>query len=98
MKMRNVKFDLGEVVITPAAQAALAAAETSLDDLLARHRSGDWGEVTAPVREVNERGLLEHYNLQSTYALADGHRLVVVTNRDRSATMVHLDALKKEAG
>jgi hypothetical protein len=43
------------------------------------------------VREVNERGLVDGFNLQSTYTLSDGRRLVVVTTRDRSATMVHLD-------
>ncbi|MEX0678024.1 MAG: hypothetical protein WD063_13165 [Pirellulales bacterium] len=86
-----MKFDVGEIVITPAAQAALAANGTTLDDLLARHQAGDWGDVSAQVREVNERGLVEQFNLQSTYALPDGRRLVVVTNRDRTATMIHLN-------
>ncbi len=93
MKRRNVKFDLGEVVVTPAAEAVLAAGGARLDDLLARHRSGDWGEVSDPVRDVNERGLAESFNLQSVFPMSDGKRLVVVTNRDRSATMIHLDAI-----
>ncbi len=93
MKLRNIKFDLGELVVTPAAEAALAAGGASLDDLLARHQSGDWGDVSDPVRDVNERGLAEQFNLQSVYSMSDGKRLVVVTNRDRSATMIHLDAM-----
>jgi hypothetical protein len=64
----------------------------TLENLLARHQAGDWGDVSAPLREVNERGLLEQFNLQSTYALPDCRRLVVVTNRERTATTIHLDA------
>lgn len=94
MKLRNVKFELGELVVTPAAEATLAAGDLTLDDLLARHQNGDWGDVTDPVREVNERGLSEQFNLQSAYTMPDGQRLVVVTNRDRSATMIHLDAVR----
>ena len=87
-----MKFDVGEIVITPAASAALEANSLTLDGLLAQHQAGDWGDVSAQVREVNERGLLEQFNLQSTYSLTDGWRLVVVTNRERTATTIHLDA------
>jgi hypothetical protein len=87
-----MKFDLGEVIITPAASGALAANGMTLENLLARHQAGDWGDVSAQVREVNERGLLEQFNLQSTYVLPDCRRLVVVTNRERTATTIHLDA------
>ena len=94
-----MRFELGEIVVTPAASAALAASGQRLEDLLDRHQRGDWGDVSPQVREVNERGVAAQYNLQSTYPLADGRRLVVVTTRDRSATMVHLDspaAVRKE--
>ena len=51
----------------------------------------DWGDVSDQVRIVNDRGLVEQFNLQSTYQLENGSRLVVVTNRDRTLTMVHID-------
>lgn len=92
MKLRNVKFEVGSIVVTPAAEVALSANGTLVDDLLARHQEGDWGDVTDPLRMVNERGLTDCFNLQSRYTLADGQRLVVLTNRDRTTTMVHLDA------
>jgi hypothetical protein len=60
--------------------------------LLLRHRGGDCGEVNEQARTVNERGLVERFNLQSSYLLPNGQRLVVVTNGDRNLTMVHLDA------
>ena len=78
-------------MITPAASAALAAGGQSLDDLLARHRAGDWGDVPDRMRVVNERGLLEQFNLHSAYGIEAGRQLVVVTNGERTLTMVHLD-------
>jgi hypothetical protein len=85
------KFEVGQVVITPAATAALEAAGYMLEDLLARHQSGDWGDVSPHERGVNERGLVEQFNLQSVYSVPSGSRLVVNTNRERTVTMVHLD-------
>ncbi len=92
MKLQNPKFDVGTIIITPAAAAVLTSNGVALGDLLARHQNGDWGEVSEAVRAVNERGLSDQFNLQSTYTMADGRRLVVVTDRDRTTTMVHLDA------
>ena len=86
-----MKFETGRVVVTPAAAAALAAEGKSIDDVLARHRAGDWGDVSQQLRTINDRGLVECFNLQSAYAVPDGGRLVVVTNRDRTLTMVHLE-------
>lgn len=95
---RTMKFEVGEIVVTPAARAAVEANGLTLDQLLARHRAGDWGEVSEQVRTVNERGLSEQFNLQSSYELADGQRLTVVTNRDRSLTMIHLDPAGRAVG
>lgn len=91
VKVRNSKFEVGEVVITPAATAALEAAGQQVADLLLRHQTGDWGDVSEQLRTVNQRGLQEQFNLQSVYPMASGQRLVVVTNRERTLTMVHLD-------
>jgi hypothetical protein len=92
MHVRTVKFKVGELVVTPTAAAAIAESGATLDALMQRHQSGDWGEISAAIRAVNERGLSDQFNLQSGYALPDGRKVVIVTNRDRSATMVHLDA------
>jgi hypothetical protein len=86
-----MRFEVGEIIVTPAATEALAANGQALETLLARHRSGDWGDVSEQVRGVNERGLVERFNLHSTYTLADGRRLAVVTNCQRTTTMVHLE-------
>ncbi len=91
MEAITAKFDTGRVVVTPAAAAALEAQGRTIDDVLARHRAGDWGDVTEQLRTINDRGLVECFNLQSAYAVGHGQRLVVVTNRDRTLTMIHLD-------
>jgi hypothetical protein len=91
LQRQAAKFEVGEVVITPAASTALLAAGQTLEEILARHRAGDWGDVPEQVRQVNERGLVDGFNLQSTYTVDDVQRLVVVTQRDRSVTMIHLD-------
>jgi hypothetical protein len=85
-----MQFEVGEIIVTPAANDALATNGLTLDDLLARHQAGDWGDVSAQIREVNQRGLVERFNLHSTYRMPDGRRVIVVTNRDRTTTMVHL--------
>ena len=85
-----MQFEVGEIIVTPAAADTLAANGLTLEDLLARHQAGDWGDVSEQVREVNERGLVEQFNLHSTYRMSDGRRIIVVTNRDRTTTMVHV--------
>jgi hypothetical protein len=91
LEEHTAKFEVGEVLVTPAAMAALEASGQTLGELLARHQAGDWGDVADHVRTVNERALVEQFNLQSAYAVLHGQRLVVVTNRERTLTMVHLD-------
>ncbi len=91
MRAQHAKFELGQIVITPAASAALEASGLSVDELLAQHQAGDWGDVSDQVRMVNERGLAESFNVQSAYQVASGERLVIVTNRDRTLTMIHAE-------
>jgi hypothetical protein len=85
------KFEVGQIVITPAASAALESIGYTVEDLLVRHQSGDWGDVSLHERNVNEQGLVEQFNLQSAYAVQEDLRLVVCTNRDRTVTTVHVD-------
>jgi len=91
VEIGNMKFEVGDVVITPAAAKALEENGQTLRCLLARHQAGDWGDVSDPLRLINERGLVEQFNLQSRFVVPSGDRLVVVTNRERTVTMVHLE-------
>ncbi len=92
MHLRIIKFEIGQLVVTPTAATALAENGVSLEAFVQRHQSGDFGEISPAIQAVNERGLSNRFNVQSGYSLPDGRKIVIVTNRDRSATMVHLDA------
>ena len=48
------KFSLGRIVATPGALHALQEAGQSADEFLARHVTGDWGELDDEDRQANE--------------------------------------------
>jgi hypothetical protein len=58
-------------------------------DLLARHASGDWGELCAFDRRQNEIALSDGYRILSSYNVATG-RIWIITEADRSITTILL--------
>jgi hypothetical protein len=84
------KFSLGQVVATPGALAALQEAQDSLWPYLARHSNGDWGEVNSEDSAENELSLRDGFRLLSAYTITSGIKILVITERDRSATTVLL--------
>lgn len=85
-----MKFPLGQIVATPGALAALEASGDSLFDYLARHQSGDWGDLDADDRYENEYALAHGLRILSAYRLSDGVRIWVITEADRSSTCILL--------
>src|SRR3954452_2187077 len=83
-------FDVGRVEITPSARAALQAAAVDPATLVARHQSGDWGDVDEVDRSHNAFGLRHGHRLASDYRLSTGALLCVDTAADRTATLVFL--------
>ncbi|HSH96093.1 MAG TPA: hypothetical protein VK968_18245 [Roseimicrobium sp.] len=81
---------LGQLVATPGAIHAMAAAGQDPAELLARHRSGDWGEVPPEDWQANNDALLVGNRVLSAYLLKDGTRLWVITEADRSVTTILL--------
>jgi hypothetical protein len=88
--MPHVRFPLGKIVGTPAALAVLERNGKSPFEFLARHQAGDWGEVDEHDRAENETSLEQGFRLLSAYTLADGARIWVITEADRSSTCVLL--------
>jgi len=84
------RFPLGRLAITPAAQAALDAADISGVLLLARHLHGDWGEISEHDRLQNELAVLLGLRVLSSYALTDGKKVWIITEADRLATTILL--------
>jgi hypothetical protein len=85
-----VTFILGEIVATPGALQALAAAGHSPLEFLTRHARGDWGELCAEDREQNTAALRDGHRLLSAYALGNGQKLWIITESDRSVTTLLL--------
>jgi len=83
-------FALGQTVATPGALAALGRNETTGLELLARHATGDWGEVDAEDRAENDYSVSRRLRLLSAYTLRDGTRLWIITEADRSVTTLLL--------
>ena len=79
-------FPLGRIVATPGALAALAAAEQTPQEFLARHRRGDWGDLSEEDRHENELSLRAGFRLLSAYHTKLGVQLWIITEADRSAT------------
>lgn len=85
------RFAMGRPVITPAAQAALGAADIDGVLLLARHIHGDWGNLSVEDLAANELALLTGKRLLSSYNLPDGRsKIWIITEADRSVTTILL--------
>lgn len=84
------KFSLGQVVATPGALAALTESGQAALQFVSRHAAGDWGDIDEHDRRENETSLREGLRLLSAYTLADGTKIWVITEADRSSTTVLL--------
>ncbi len=83
------RFSLGLVTATPGALQLLEKSKAGVLPLLARHQSGDWGEVDPEDWKSNEVALEQGWRLFSAYELA-GSKLWVITEADRSTTTILL--------
>jgi hypothetical protein len=84
------RFSPGQLVATPTALSVLVSLKVSPWSLLDRHVHGDWGDLDEHDQWENERALLAGERLLSAYTLPDGTRLWIITEADRSATMLLL--------
>ena len=84
------RFTLGQIVGTPGALEALKQADQQFVELIARHVTGDWGEVPDEDKAENEFSLEHGLRLMSAYTLNSGVKVWVITESDRSATTILL--------
>ena len=80
---------LGRVVATPGALQMLRDAGVHSRHLLARHASGDWGDLDAHDRRENELALRFGRRLLSSYSVSEA-RVWIITEADRSVTTLLL--------
>ena len=83
-------FELGQIVATPGALAALKKAGQQPGEFLTRHINRDWGDLDEEDRKENEYGLEHGFRLLSAYKTNAGDRLWIITEADRSVTTLLL--------
>lgn len=83
-------FSLGQTSGTPGALAALEAAGVSAASLFQRHITGDWGDLDDHDRAMNAAALREGERLLSSYRLPTGVKVWIITEADRSHTLLLL--------
>ena len=80
---------LGKVVATPGALQLLIEAGEHPFDYLARHATGDWGDLCEDDRRENELSLEHGWRIVSSYTV--GKKCIwVITEADRSVTTILL--------
>jgi hypothetical protein len=85
---RKPLFDLGQLVATPGALAALEKSGQSPMDFLSRHATGDWGELSEDDRKENQFSLEKGFRLLSSYRTNAGDKLWVITEGSRCHTTI----------
>ena len=84
--LRRPLFPLGRIVVTPGALETLSRSGELPTPYLARHVTGDWGELCDEDREANEEALRIGARLLSSYRTTRGDVLWAITEADRSST------------
>jgi hypothetical protein len=82
------QFRTGLVCVTTAADRAIVPED--IQNALARHERGDWGEVSQEDRDRNETALIQGGGFHSVYHDRKGVDFWVITEADRSVTTVLL--------
>ena len=88
-RILNIPFELGRIIITPAAKAVIPAAE--IMRAFGRHVSGDWGDISDDDWEINNGAVIHESGLiHSIYKSRGETKFWVITKADSSATTVLL--------
>ncbi|WP_028211986.1 hypothetical protein [Paraburkholderia mimosarum] len=82
------RFLPGRISVTQAALQVLRAANVSPVELMLRHVSGDWGDLSDSDRRQNDLSVEAGLRLLSSYALPTGQNVCIITEWDRSSTSI----------
>lgn len=73
------KFSLGQVLATPGAVEALEKSSQTPAEFLMRHVAGDWGEVCADDKALNDESLIDGSRIMSAYRTSKGEKIWIIT-------------------
>jgi hypothetical protein len=97
--MAAPRFELGQLCYTPGAQKVMQHYHVSPFQLIARHVTGDWGDICSEDAQTNEQALQDGSRIFSVYVLppplSEGETLSavkvwIITEADRSVTTILL--------
>ena len=88
--MIDARFPLGRIVAAPGALKAFQEAGQEPTTFLARHITGDWGDLDEHDRQENESSVAQGLRILSAYSLSTGERIWIITEADRSVTTLLL--------
>lgn len=77
-----IKFDLGQIVATPPALAALEKSGENGSIYLNRHVTGDWGDLDEEDKTRNNEALATGERILSAYSLNDGTKIWIITEAE----------------
>ncbi len=81
----SFRFPFGALRVTAGADTLLREHNVAFVHLLARHLSGDWGQVSADDGLANEAAVADGTRILSSYPVGD-QTVWVITDADRSVT------------
>jgi hypothetical protein len=90
------KFELGQIVATPGALAALKESNETALPFLLKHQSGDWGEICDDDKKLNNEAISHEGNpnqqqrVLSAYTTAKGVKIWVITEWTRESSCILL--------
>ena len=83
-------LELGQIVATPGALAALRKAGQQPGEFLTRHVNREWCDLSDEDRKENDYSLERGFRLLSSYRTNAGDKLWIITESDRSVTTLLL--------
>jgi len=84
-------FFLGQIVATSAALACLDQSTSTIEMLLKRHQTGDWGNVHHEDASANNFAINAGLRIISSYALEETGQIIwIITEANRSVTTLLL--------
>jgi len=92
---KPILFGLGKLFVTRGIQALMDEKGLDISPYIARHQTGDWGEVCAEDAAENQLSLERDYRILSVYSFASDiggktFKLWIITEADRRCTTVLL--------
>jgi hypothetical protein len=83
-------FEIGKLVATPGAVEALNRNNQNPIEFINLHIHGDYGDLSKEDEFENDFAINHGLRILSAYTLRDGTKIRVITEADRSATIILL--------